>query len=56
VVLANPKTACKSVKPLSSYNQSGDTGNWFLLIDAGDCEFVTKVCDVFMFFMFYLKS
>lgn len=57
VVLAKPsRTACESVEPLSSYNQSGYTGNWFLLIDAGDCEFETKVCYVFMFFMFYLKS
>lgn len=56
VVLANPSTACESVKPQSSYNQSGYTGYWFLLIDAGDCEYDTKVCYVFMFFMFYLKN
>ncbi|XP_020601502.1 E3 ubiquitin-protein ligase RNF13-like [Orbicella faveolata] len=42
VVLANPREACKPVKPLSSYNQSGYSGNWFLLIDVGDCDFDKK--------------
>lgn len=46
MVLANPREACEPVKPLSSYNQSGYSGNWFLLIDVGDCDFDKKVCDV----------
>ena len=49
MVLANPSTACQTVDPLSSYNQSGYTsGNWFLLIDVGDCDFDKKVCYVIM--------
>ena len=43
MVLADPPTACDSVEPQSSYNQSGYSGNWFLLINEGDCEFDTKV-------------
>ncbi|XP_078378847.1 E3 ubiquitin-protein ligase RNF13-like [Oculina patagonica] len=42
VVLADPPTACDSIKPQNSYNQSGYSGNWFLLIDVGKCEFDTK--------------
>ena len=48
MVLADPKTACESVEPLSNYNQSGYSGYWFLLIDADDCDFDTKVCCVTM--------
>ncbi|KAJ7377011.1 Nucleoside diphosphate kinase 7 [Desmophyllum pertusum] len=42
VVLADPTRACTSVKHQSSYNQSGYSGMWFLLVDVGDCEFDTK--------------
>lgn len=44
VVLADPSTACDTVKPLNRYNQSGySAGNWFLLIDEGVCDFDKKV-------------
>ena len=44
VVLADPHTACSSIKAQSSYNSSGYRhGKWFLLIDAADCEFDSKV-------------
>ena len=46
VVIADPKTACREVKPLSKYNQSGYSGNWFLLIDVDDCDFDKKVCNL----------
>lgn len=44
MVLADPSTACDTVKPLNRYNQSGySAGNWFLLIDEGVCDFDKKV-------------
>ena len=44
VVLADPSTACSRVKRQSSYNQSEYLDEkWFLLIDADNCEFDTKV-------------
>jgi len=43
VVLAEPSAACSQVNPQSHYNSSGYSGKWFLLIDADNCEFDTKV-------------
>ena len=48
MVLADPSKACETIEPLSKYNQSGYSGNWFLLIDEGDCQFDKKVCYVTM--------
>jgi len=41
--LAEPSAACSQVNPQSHYNSSGYSGKWFLLIDADNCEFDTKV-------------
>ena len=43
MVLSHPSSACSEVKHKSEYNQSSYTGDWFLLIDADDCDFDDKV-------------
>ena len=42
-MLSHPSSACSEVKHKSEYNQSSYTGDWFLLIDADDCDFDDKV-------------
>ena len=43
MVLSYPRSACSEVKHKRDYNQSSYIGDWFLLIDADDCDFDVKV-------------
>lgn len=38
VVIADPRTACSQIKPKTSYNNSGYSGDWFVLIDDEGCS------------------
>ncbi|XP_068731902.1 E3 ubiquitin-protein ligase RNF13-like [Montipora capricornis] len=38
VVIADPRKACSQIKPKTSYNNSGYSGDWFVLIDDEGCR------------------